>query len=320
MTKISAIDFVKQKLNDKLSGKIMKTTILLVGHGSRDKNGNVEIEQFSTEWQSRNPTWAITTCYIEFADILLDDGLDIAADAATANNSNKVIIVPLILNAAGHVKMEIPHHINKARERHSHIEFVYARHIGAGEPLLTILKRNLTKALATIEMPDPRSTGVIILGRGSSDQFANGELAKMARWLFEKTDHDVVDIAFTGITYPRLETVVQRHALIGMTQVVILPYYLFTGMLIERIKRQTARLQQQYPQLSFALSHYFGFENEIYDTLNTRVKQALGDLTEKTMLECDGCHYRELAEREGHHHEHGHHHSHEQQTESGVTA
>jgi len=309
----------------------MNTTVLLVGHGSRDKNGNVEIENFSTEWKIRNNDWDITTCYIEFADILLDDGLDIAADAATANNSNKVIIVPLILNAAGHVKMEIPFHINKARERHSHIEFNYARHLGAGEPILTILKRNLTKALATIEMPDPRSTGVVILGRGSSDQFANGEIAKMARWLFEKTDHDLIDIAFTGITYPRLETVVQRQSLIGMTQIVILPYYLFTGTLIERIKRQTSRLQQQYPNISFALSEYFGFENEIYDILTTRVKQAIGEQTdEQVMLECDGCHFRELAEAEGHGHHHHHqddahqhsdeHHNHQTDTKTGVTA
>jgi len=304
----------------------MKTTVLLVGHGSRDKNGNIEIEKFSTEWQSQNSNWDITTCYIEFADILLDDGLDIAADKATANKSNQVIIVPLILNAAGHVKMEIPHHINKARDRHSHIEFAYARHLGAGEPILSILKRNLRKALATIEMPDPRSTGVIILGRGSSDQFANGEIAKMARWLFEKTDHDIVDIAFTGITYPRLETVVQRQRLIGMTQIVILPYYLFTGTLIERIKRQTIRLQQQYPNISFSLSNHFGFENEIYNLLSTRVKQALGGSNDKIMLECDGCQYRELAEAEGHSHQHGHDHSHEpqhmhdKQSKVGVTA
>ena len=43
----------------------------------------------------------------------------------------------------------------------------------------------------------------------------------------------MVVIAFTGITYPRLERVVQRQVLLGMTQIVVLPYYLFTGTLIE---------------------------------------------------------------------------------------
>jgi sirohydrochlorin cobaltochelatase len=61
-------------------------------------------------------------------------------------------------------------------------------------------------------MPDPQTTGVILLGRGSSDAGANGELAKMARWIFEDNDHELVDLAFTGVTWPRLETVVQRQA------------------------------------------------------------------------------------------------------------
>jgi precorrin-8X/cobalt-precorrin-8 methylmutase len=56
------------------------------------------------------------------------------------------------------------------------------------------------------------TTGVVLLGRGSSDAGANGELAKMARWVFEDNEHELVDLAFTGVTWPRLETVVQRQA------------------------------------------------------------------------------------------------------------
>jgi hypothetical protein len=92
-------------------------------------------------------------------------------------------------------------------------------------------------------MPDPQTTGVILLGRGSSDAGANGELAKMARWLFEDNDHELVDLAFTGVTWPRLETVVQRQARLGMTQICIVPVYLFTGVLMERIKAQVERLR-----------------------------------------------------------------------------
>ena len=104
----------------------MKSTILLVGHGSRHTPGNVEIDQFAAQWAKKNPQWRIETCFIEFAEMLLDQGLDIAA-----NDSEQVIVIPLILNAAGHVKMEIPHHIAKARQRHPGIDFIYARHIGA---------------------------------------------------------------------------------------------------------------------------------------------------------------------------------------------
>ena len=50
-------------------------------------------------------------------------------------------------------------------------------------------------------MPDLVTTSVILLGRGSSDRMANGDVARMARWLFEVSEHELVDIAFTGITH-----------------------------------------------------------------------------------------------------------------------
>ncbi len=292
----------------------MTTSILLVGHGSRHTPGNDEIEKFAEKWKKMNSQWRIETCFIEFADIMLDEGLDIAA-----NGADKVIVVPLILNAAGHVKMEIPHHINDARQRHSGVEFVYAAHLGANDAIFSILKRNLRKNMLEMDAPDPKSTGVIILGRGSSDRVANGEIAKMARWLFDDSDHEQVNIAFTGITYPRLEAMVQQQVKLGMMQIAILPYYLFTGTLMERIKRQVERLRAQHPQITINCSNYFGFEPEIYALLNERVKQANGDIDNGKMMECDGCNYRELAEEQGHGHSHDHSHSHHHDDKTEAT-
>ncbi|MDD5033791.1 MAG: sirohydrochlorin chelatase [Methylococcaceae bacterium] len=265
-------------------------TILLVGHGSRERAGNLEIERFAALWREQRPHWNIEVCFIEFAEVLLEEGLNRAA-----SHGGRVIVTPLILNAAGHVKMEIPEAIEQARDRHPATEFVYARHLGAVEEILAILKRNLRKAMAGLDMPDPRNTGIVLLGRGSSDRAANGEVAKMARWLFEAGEHPLVDIAFTGITHPRLESVVQRQIRLDMGQIVVLPYYLFTGTLIERIKRQVGRLRIQHPQVHFALGDYFGFEQEIYFLLERHVQQAEGSDESRVMMEGDGCRYRERA-------------------------
>ena len=290
----------------------MSDTVLLVGHGSRHPAGNIEIEKFANEWRQRNPSWDIEVCYIEFADVLLDAGFDNAA-----KKSSKVIVVPLILNAAAHVKMEVPAHLAEARKRHPSVEFIYTPHLSAGEPILKVLKRELRQDMAQLDMPDPKTTGVILLGRGSSDRVANGEIAKMARWLWEEHDHELVDIAFTGITYPRLESVVQRQVKLGMTQIVIQPYYLFDGTLIERIKCQHKNLSQQYPHIRFALGNYFGFADEVYQIIDQRVVNARGENDSKnSMMECDGCQYRELAEEQGHGHHH-HDHAHEHNETSG---
>lgn len=245
----------------------MTETILLIGHGSRDPNGNKEVELFAKQWKSQHPDWHIEVCYIEFADILLDEGFDNAA-----KNATKVLIVPLILNAAVHVKMEIPEHLEKAVTRHPDVEFIYGKHLGASMTLLKVIKRRLAQVMTSMAIPDPKTTGVIILGRGSSDKIANGEVAKLARWLQEEGGHELIDIAFTGVTYPRLETLVQRQVKLGMMQIAILPYYLFTGTLITRIAEQYSYLKNQYPQIRFGLGDYLGFEPEIFTLLDENVK------------------------------------------------
>ena len=289
------------------------TVLLLVGHGSRKREGNKEILHFAAQWRERHPGWRIETCFIEHADVLLNDGLDRAA-----NGAERVVLIPFILNAAGHVKMELPAAIEAARDRHPNVDFVVTRHLGMGREIFGVLQKQLDRLMKTLDVPDPQTTGVILLGRGSSDAGANGELARMARWIFEENDHELVDLAFTGVTWPRLETVVQRHVKLGMTQICVIPVYLFTGVLIERINGQLARLKQQYPQVAFALGKHFGFEPEIFALLDRRA----GDdqLAEGSLLECDGCKYREAAEAEhlhdhSHtatggcaHHEHGHSH------------
>jgi sirohydrochlorin cobaltochelatase len=285
----------------------MNDTILLVGHGSRDANGNREVEQFAQQWRAQHPKWRIELCFIEFADVLLDEGL-----ANAAKNSQRVIVIPLILNAAGHVKMEIPQHIAEARTHFPACQFIYAPHLGACDDILAILKRRLNTSMNALDMPDPASTGIILLGRGSSDRQANGDVAKMARWLHElclekNSRHELVDIAFTGITYPRLERVVQRQIQQGVMQIVILPYYLFAGTLIERIKRQARALQQQYPQIRFHLGDYFGFEKEIFHLLDERAHEAG---VHHHVMPCDGCRFRDIAQEMGHGHSHSHTHEH----------
>jgi sirohydrochlorin cobaltochelatase len=274
-----------------------ETTLLLVGHGSRGREGNTETINFAAQWREKHPAWRIEVCFIEHAEVLLDEGLDRAARGA-----KKVIAIPFILNAAGHVKMELPHALEEARTRHPGVEFVVTRHLGMGREIFAVLQGQLDRLMKQMAVPDPMTTGVILLGRGSSDAGANGELAKMARWIFEDNDHELVDLAFTGVTWPRLETVVQRQVKLGMMQIAILTVYLFTGVLIERIKEQVARLQRQYPQVSFALGTHFGFDKGIFELLDAKVA---GEPDAGGMLECDGCKYREAAEDE-HLHDHSH--------------
>mgnify|MGYP000846425418 FL=1 len=289
-------------------------TILLVGHGSREASGNAEILLFAERWRARHPDWRIEVGFIEFADPLMDPALNHAA-----RNSERVLVLPLILNAAGHVRQDIPSAIQRARKRHPDVQFLYAPHLAVSDPLLRILKRFLRQAMLQLDVPDPRTTGVILLGRGSSDRLANGDVARMARWLWEIGDHERVDLAFTGVTFPRLEKVVRDQVALGMMQIVVMPYYLFTGTLIKRIGRQMENLAAQYPQVRFAHTSYFGFEPEIARMLDERVhalQQGVGAIDLDRLMRPDpfresgGHHHHHHHGHDHHHHGHGHGHGH----------
>jgi len=279
-------------------------TILIVGHGSREDSGNQEIRDFTEQWRAQRPDWRIELCFIEFAPPEMN-----AALLNAARTSRRVLVVPLILNAAGHVKMEIPEAVEGARAACPQTEILLAPHLTACDPILAILKRRLRKAMNALDMPDPTTTGVVVLGRGSSDRGANGEMAKMTRWLQEEGDHELVDLAFTGITWPRLEKVVQRQVLLGMRQVVVLPYYLYTGTLMQRIHRQVEHLRSQYPQVRFFCGTHFGFEKEVFALMDERVENLRAGVAD-SRLPCDGCSYREIAHDLGHGHSHAHTHDH----------
>ena len=159
--------------------------ILLVAHGARDpgNEGNREVEAFAELWRARHPDADIQVCWIEYADILLEAGLEKAA--TTAGSGGRVLVLPLILNPAGHIRGDIPQALDAARLAHPTVEFRYAPHLGTTQQLLKALRYRLHQAMVALHMPDPRTTGVVLLARGASDMEATGEVAKMAHWIYE---------------------------------------------------------------------------------------------------------------------------------------
>lgn len=261
--------------------------VLLVAHGARDpgEEGNREVEEMAELWRTRHPEVAVHVCWIEHAPVLLDEGLDRAA-GSLGDRDGRLLVLPLILNAASHVKSDIPQAIAAARGRHPGVEFRYGYHLGTADQLLKALRQRLHQAMVELAMPDPRTTGVVLLARGASDIEATGEVAKMAHWVYETTGHDLVLHAFTDVSFPRLEQVVQRLDRLGASQVIVLPYYLFTGRLIKRIERQVERLGTQYPNRVILQANYIGAHEQLLDLLDLRLQQCRDG---SALLPCDGC-------------------------------
>lgn len=284
--------------------------ILLVGHGSRDPEGNEQIRQFIQQLKpGLDPSLLVETCFLEFELPNISQGID----TCVMKGASHVIVIPIMLLPAGHSKIHIPASIDEATEKYPSIQFTYGRPIGVHEETFEICKARLEEIGENVEAPS-EDTAVIFLGRGGSDPDANSELYKIARLFYEKVNYSLVEPAFMGVTDPLVKQGVERCIKLGAKKIVILPYFLFTGILIKRLEVLMEELQESYPEFEFNLAGYFGFHDRLKTIIEDRINEAL---LGEVKMNCDTCQYRLAAmEHIDHHHhdhdhDHGHHHNHD---------
>ncbi|WP_201319244.1 sirohydrochlorin chelatase [Paenibacillus sp. EPM92] len=275
--------------------------LLFVGHGSRDPEGNEEVRAFVRSVENGLDVPIVETCFLEFESPSMREGFA----ACVARGATRVGVVPITLFAAGHAKLHIPAAMDEAKRQFPGVEFIYSRPIGVHELALDILQTRLAEAGVDglIESPD---TALLLIGRGSSDADANSDLFKISRLLWERLNVQWVETAFIGVTAPRADEGVDRCVRLGAKRIVLLPYFLFTGVLIKRLEQLTASFAETYPDREFVLAEYFGFHPMLREIMRERAQEALQG---QVRMNCDMCQFR-LEAMKHHHHDHDHDHSH----------
>ncbi|MEK3910887.1 sirohydrochlorin chelatase [Paenibacillus sp. FSL H7-0331] len=286
--------------------------VLFVGHGSKDAEGNEEIRQFVGAIAKELQGPLVETCFLEFEKPNIRQGID----QCVAKGATQIAVVPITLFSAGHAKIHIPAAIDEAKLRHPSIRFNYGRPIGVHEQVLDILTSRLggagiTEATLQEQGQELEETAILVVGRGSSDADANSDLFKISRLFWEKLKVKWVETAFIGVTAPLLEEGMERCLKLGARKVIILPYFLFTGVLIKRMESMLETFEERYPEHQFSLADYFGFHPKLRQILIERATEALQG---EAKMNCDMCQYRIAAMEhiDHHHHDHDdHHHGHD---------
>ncbi|MGD8189572.1 sirohydrochlorin chelatase [Brevibacillus ginsengisoli] len=279
--------------------------ILFVGHGSKDPEGNQEVIQFIDTLAPQIDVPIIETCFLEFEQPTVTQGLQ----TCIQKGATRIVVIPLMLFAAGHAKLHIPHEIDEMKELYPHVTFTYGKPVGIHPNMVELLGERFQEAVHSGKhdaLHVDQQTAVLLVGRGSSDIDANSDIYKMSRLFWEKHKSTIVETAFMGVTSPTVEEGIDRCIRLGAKQVVILPYLLFTGVLMKRLQTFTQRLGQQYSEIGFVLGHYFGAHRYLQQVVLERVKEAFDG---EVKMSCDLCVYR--IEAMEHHHHHHHHHDHD---------
>jgi len=260
----------------------MKIGVLIVGHGSREPGANAELEAMVLAYRETRAPLEVAHGYVELARPALADALH-----ALAERVDHVVALPLFLFAAGHAKNDLPLALAEARRGHPRVRFTATRAIGVHPSLVELAFERARAALARSR--ELARTAVILVGRGASDPDANGDFYKVARLFGEGRGLGWVVPCFIGITGPRFEDAAELVARARPERIVVVPYFLFAGRLIDKLSAQVASFQARTPWIPIELAPHLGADPRLFDLVDERVREATDGAAP---LPCDTCQYR----------------------------
>lgn len=262
------------------TGKV--PALLLVGHGSRSAEGVAEYWQLADVLRQCAPALEVGCGFIELAEPDLDAGLD----ALVSSGSASVCAVPLVLLGAGHLKTDGPAAMARARLRHPGVTFHYARQLGVHPTILALAEQRLRDVVGD---GDHLETFVILVGRGSSDPDANADLSKVARLLWDGRGFGGVEACFVSLAAPSVTDALERCWLLGARRVVVAPYFLFTGVLVDRIREQANAWAMAHREMDVVHAEHLGPVEEVARLVLERYQEGVEG---EAVMNCDFCTYR----------------------------
>ncbi|MEU0152126.1 uroporphyrinogen-III C-methyltransferase [Micromonospora fulviviridis] len=292
-----------------------RTPLLIVGHGTRSAAGVGQFAALVERIRRREAVADVEGGFIELSRPPLTD----AVGALAGRGHRRLVALPLVLAAAGHGKGDIPAALAREKRRHPGLRYAYGRPLGPHPLLQEVLAERVDAAL---DGADRAGTWVALIGRGSTDPDANAEVTKVARLLWEGRGYAGVEPGFVSLAEPSVPAVLERLRRLGARRIVVAPYFLFAGVLPDRIVAQSREFAADRPDLDVRVAEVIGDCDALADLVLERHAEALrGDIR----MNCDTCAYRValpgFADKVGrpqtpHHHPddpadgHGHHHHH----------
>jgi sirohydrochlorin cobaltochelatase len=159
---------------------------------------------------------------------------------------------------------------------------------------------------------DLADTCLVVIGRGASDPDANSNVSKICRMLWEGMGFGWAEVGYSGVTFPLVQPCLEHVARLDYKRVVVFPYFLFSGILIDRIYGFTDEVAGHYPDIEFIKASYLNDHPKVIATFADRVREIIDG---NNNMNCALCKYRAqvlgfeadvgIAQESHHHHVEG---------------
>ncbi|MBR9651110.1 sirohydrochlorin chelatase [Thalassovita aquimarina] len=255
-----------------------KIGVMICGHGSRSQAAVDEFSVLAEKLPALLPSdWETEYGYLEFANPVIRDGLDRLRE----KGCDRIVAVPGMLFAAMHSKNDIPTVLNTYAAKHG-IEVSYGRELGVDPKMVAAAGARVREAVerANAELGDVplHDTCLVVIGRGASDPDANANVSKIARLLQEGMGFGWCEVGYSGVTFPLVEPCLNHVVKLGYKRVIVFPYFLFTGILIDRIYGFTDQVAARHPDIQFVKAGYLNDHPKVLETFAERVTEQLSDV------------------------------------------
>tara|TARA_Y100001968_G_scaffold211542_1_gene194702 strand:- start:621 stop:1679 length:1059 start_codon:yes stop_codon:yes gene_type:complete len=258
--------------------------IVLCGHGSRDPQAVKEFINVVDKIKSRMPDVPVAFGFLEFNRPIISEALDQLMNLGV----ERVIALPAMLFAAGHTKNDIPAVLNKYSFENG-LPIQYARELGLNSLMIGAAGARLKEVIDSNPIFPISETLLVVAGRGSSDPDANSNVSKITRMLVEGFGFGWGETVFSGVTFPLVEPGLRHVLKLGFKRVILLPYFLFSGVLVSRVRDHSLMVSNDNPDVQFLNASYLSDQDYVIETFMERIYEVLNG---ENSMNCSLCKYR----------------------------
>ncbi|KFM99061.1 sirohydrochlorin chelatase [Bacillus clarus] len=235
--------------------------VLYICHGSRLRAAKEEAIYFITSCIRRIAAPIQEFCFLELTSPSIDEGFA----TCVKRGATEIVVIPVFLLAAGHVKKDIPNELLKLNNQYPAIKIIYGNPFGVSEALISAAYKGsgIEECKGEVKL--------LLVARGSSDPDILQDMNRIAS-LFKKEEKiKEVEVCYLAAADPRFEEKLKEVVERKEENVVVLPYLLFTGLLMKHIEKEV----RQYQSREIKISPYLGKNHVFQDMLIQKTEEIL---------------------------------------------
>jgi len=244
--------------------------LCLVGHGTRDANGVQEFLTLFSKFKERAPKRVVECGFLELAKPTIEEAISKCAQGGIS----KILVIPGLLMSAGHAKNDIPAKINEMSRKYPNLNINYTQPLGLHPKIIQICTKRIESAEINSKVNISRSdTLLITVGRGSSDPHANSVVFNTSKRLGENMGFLESKVSFMAASQPLFQNTLKASVEMGFKRIITFPYFLFTGVLVNKIVSIVDNIQKKYPGIEFLKANHLNYDELLIDVFVERARE-----------------------------------------------